>query len=65
LADFASRFSLLKYGLALVLMFIGAKMLVVEFVKIPVTWSLGVVATILAVSVIANLPRKPSADPVK
>jgi tellurite resistance protein TerC len=65
LADFASRFSLLKYGLALVLMFIGAKMLVVEFVKIPVTWSLGVVATILAVSVIANLLRKPSADPVK
>jgi tellurite resistance protein TerC len=65
LADFASRFSLLKYGLALVLMFIGAKMLVVEIVKIPVAWSLGVVVAILAVSVVASLLRKPSADPVK
>jgi tellurite resistance protein TerC len=60
LADFASRFSLLKYGLALVLMFIGVKMLVVEFVKIPVAWSLGVVAAILAVSVVASLLRKPA-----
>ena len=60
LSDFASRFSLLKYGLALVLMFIGAKMLVVEFIKIPVAWSLGMVATILAVSVVASLLRKPA-----
>ena len=65
LADFASRFSLLKVGLALVLMFIGAKMLVVEFVKIPVAWSLGVVAAILAVSVIASLLRKPVEESVK
>ncbi len=62
LADFASRFSLLKYGLALVLIFIGAKMLVVEFVTIPVAWSLGVVAAILAVSVVASLMRKPSGN---
>lgn len=60
LADFAARFSLLKYGLALVLIFIGAKMLVVEFVNIPVGWSLGVVAAILAVSVLASLLRKPA-----
>ncbi len=60
LADFASRFSLLKYGLALVLIFIGAKMLIVEFVKIPVAWSLGVVAAILAVSIVASLLRKPA-----
>jgi len=60
LSDFASRFSLLKYGLALVLMFIGAKMLVVEFIKIPGAWSLGMVATILAVSVVASLLRKPA-----
>lgn len=65
LADFASRFSLLKYGLALVLMFIGAKMLVVEFVKIPVTWSLGVVAAILAASVVASLLRKPAAETLR
>jgi tellurite resistance protein TerC len=36
LADMADRFSLLKYGLALVLVFIGAKMLLIDIVKIPV-----------------------------
>ncbi len=36
LADVAGRFSLLKYGLALVLMFIGGKMLLIDVVKIPV-----------------------------
>ena len=65
LADFASRFTLLKYGLALVLMFIGAKMLVVEFVKIPVGLSLGVVTGILVVSVIASLLRKPVAEKLR
>jgi len=65
LADFASRFSLLKYGLALVLMFIGAKMLIVEYVKIPVAWSLGIVAAILAVSVVASLLRKPSPESLR
>ena len=65
LADFASRFSLLKYGLALVLMFIGAKMLIVEIVKIPVAWSLGVVAAILAVSVVASLLRKPAVETLR
>ena len=65
LADFASRFTLLKYGLALVLMFIGAKMLVVEFVKIPVGLSLGVVTGILVVSVIASLLRKPAAEKLR
>jgi tellurite resistance protein TerC len=65
LADFASRFTLLKHGLALVLMFIGAKMLVAEFVKIPVAWSLGMVTAILAVSIIASLLSKPAEEPLK
>ncbi|MCB1900284.1 TerC family protein [Cognatazoarcus halotolerans] len=55
LADLGNRFSLLKYGLAAILVFIGSKMLIVEWVKIPVLVSLGVVATILAISVVASL----------
>ena len=49
------RFELLKYGLAAILVFIGTKMLIVEWVKIPVLVSLSVVATILACSVFASL----------
>ena len=55
LADMAERFHLLSYGLAFVLMFVGTKMLIVDFYKIPVFWALGVVATILTISVILSL----------
>ena len=57
LADMASRFTLLKYGLALVLMFIGVKMLLLELYKIPVAVSLGVVAVIIGTSVVLSLRR--------
>lgn len=57
LADMADRFSLLKYGLAIVLMFIGTKMLIIDLVKIPVLLSLGVVAGIIATSVALSLRR--------
>jgi tellurite resistance protein TerC len=63
LADFASRFHLLTYGLALILVFIGTKMLIVDFVKIPVFASLGVVAAILAASVVLSLMTKPAQKP--
>ena len=64
LADLASRFHLLKYGLALVLVFIGTKMLIVEWFKIPVFLSLGVVAAILVTSVAASwlIPEKKAAS---
>lgn len=55
LADLGDRFSLLKYGLAAILVFIGTKMLIVDWVKIPVLVSLGVVAVLLALSVTASL----------
>ena len=55
LADVADRFHLLKYGLALVLVFIGTKMLIVDLYKIPVLLALGVVAAILVVSVILSI----------
>ncbi|MCK6405035.1 MAG: TerC family protein [Rhodocyclaceae bacterium] len=64
LADLASRFHLLKYGLALVLIFIGTKMLIVEWFKIPVFLSLGVVAAILVASIAASwlIPEKKAAS---
>ncbi len=55
MADMGNRFELLKYGLAVILMFIGTKMLIVDWYKIPVLVSLSVVATILLISVIASL----------
>ena len=58
LSDMADRFSLLKYGLAIVLMFIGVKMILIDIVKIPVLLSLGVVATIIAVSIALSLRKE-------
>ena len=51
LADMADRFSLLKYGLAIVLVFIGVKMLLIDVYKIPVGFSLAVVGVIIATSI--------------
>jgi len=58
LAGVADRFSLLKYGLAVVLMFIGVKMLLIDVYKIPVGFSLAVVALIIGVSVWASLRKE-------
>ena len=62
LAGTADRFHLLPYGLAVVLAFIGSKMLLVDVYKIPVLWSLGTVAMILAVTVALSLARPQKAD---
>ena len=55
LADFADRFVLLKYGLAVILLFIGAKMLLIDWIHIPIGLSLGAVALILIVSMLLSL----------
>lgn len=55
LADMADRFELLKYGLAVILIFIGIKLLIVEFYKIPILLSLGFVLGVLAISIIASI----------
>ncbi len=55
LADLNNRFHLLKYGLALVLVFVGAKMLLADFYKVPIGLALGIVAIILISSVAASL----------
>ena len=61
LADLKDRFHLLTYGLGIILVFVGTKMLIVDWFKIPVLVSLAVVGTILAVSMFLSLkisPRK-------
>jgi len=55
LADVADRFHLLKYGLAMVLTFIGAKMLIAPWYQVPVQASLAIVAVLIGSSVIASL----------
>jgi len=55
LADMADRFHLLKYGVAVVLVFVGIKLLIADFYHVPVLLSLSFVALILAISVVASL----------
>jgi len=55
LAGVHERFHLLSYGLALVLVFIGVKMLIVDLYKIPVVWSLSVTVSVLAVTMLLSL----------
>ena len=54
LAGVAERFSMLKYGLAVILVFIGIKMLIVDFYHIPIAVSLSVVFGILVMTFIIN-----------
>lgn len=62
LAGVMDRFHYLKFGLSMVLVFIGAKMLLEEFIHIDTLVSLGVVAAILTVSVIVSLLRPPKIE---
>lgn len=55
LAGMHERFHLLSYGLALVLLVIGAKMLLIDVYKVPIAWSLGVTAAILAATILLSL----------
>jgi len=54
LAGVAERFSMLKYGLSVILVFIGIKMLIVDFFHIPIAISLGVVGGILVLTLLIN-----------
>ncbi|EBU4838472.1 TerC family protein [Salmonella enterica] len=54
LSGVAEHFSMLKYGLAVILVFIGIKMLIVDFYHIPIAISLGVVFGILTITLVIN-----------
>jgi tellurite resistance protein TerC len=58
------RFHMLKYGLGIVLIFVGAKMTVLNRMfggHFPITWSLGIIVGVIAASVVLSLlfPRPP------
>ena len=65
LAGMMEIFRFLHYGLAGILVFIGAKMVASNYIEIPIAIALGAVAGVLAISVLASLlfptPRKRSA----
>lgn len=62
LAGMMRLFHYLRYGLVVVLGFVGVKMLIADLFKIPVGISLGVIAAALALSVIASLLFRQSKD---
>jgi tellurite resistance protein TerC len=55
LAGMIGKFQYLKVGLGLVLAFVGAKMLLVDVVRVPIALSLGIVSGLLGLSVVASL----------
>ncbi len=57
LQGMADRFHLLPYGLALVLVFIGIKMLLIDLYKLPILLSLGTVALIIGTTIALSLLR--------
>lgn len=59
----ASKFHLLNYGLAVVLVFIGTKMVLIDIYKIPVAVSLAVVVAILAVTMVLSVRSSGGATP--
>ncbi len=67
LANFIHMFSKLPYGLAVVLSFIGVKMLISPWVHIPSPISLGIVGSILVISVLISVmfPEKKDEDEIK
>ena len=58
LSGVVHRFWFLSYGLAVVLIFVGIKMLLIDFYKIPIEWSLIFIAFIITTSIILSLKTK-------
>jgi tellurite resistance protein TerC len=61
LADLRDKFGYLQQGLAVILAFVGVKMIVAEWWHIPTALSLGVIALVLAVAILASI-RKDARD---
>lgn len=66
LAGVMHKFRFLKYGLGLILVFVGLKMAWLNEAfggKFPITWSLGIIGALLALAVVASLVIPPRAKP--
>lgn len=64
LAGVMDKFHYLRVGLALVLAFVGAKMMLTDLYKIPIVASLAVVVVLLMGSIVASLIRPPTEPPL-
>jgi tellurite resistance protein TerC len=63
LAGIVHRFWLLSYALAIVLIFVGIKMLLIDFYKIPIEWSLLFIAGLITASILLSFKLKaPGSD---
>lgn len=65
LAGLMKLFRYLNYGLCFILVFVGLKMLLAEFFKIPVVVALGVIIAILGASILASVLRREVPEPPK
>jgi tellurite resistance protein TerC len=63
LASVIERFHLLKYGLAVILTFVGLKMIAEHWIHIPILLSLGVIVGVLLLSIAASLLWPPPPPP--
>ncbi|WP_428064878.1 TerC family protein [Candidatus Avelusimicrobium facis] len=54
LSGMAGKFPYLKYGISVILFFVGVKMLLSHFVPVPVPLSLGIIVLVLALSIVAS-----------
>jgi len=59
LSGIVHRFVYLQYGLAVILVFVGSKMVAADFVHVPTLVSLGVIILALGVAIVASLLRSP------
>jgi tellurite resistance protein TerC len=55
LAGMMDKFHYLHYGLSLILVFVGLKMLGAHYVDVPTEWTLGIVLGLLAISIAASV----------
>lgn len=55
LAGMHEKFHLLPYGLSIILVFIGCKMLLMDIYKIPVSWSLAFTVSVLAITMLTSV----------
>jgi tellurite resistance protein TerC len=65
LAGIVHRFWLLSYGLAIVLVFVGIKMMAVDLYKLPIEWSLLFIATVITGSILLSLKLKKNPNPMQ
>ena len=60
----ADKFPYLKYGISVILLFVGVKMLASHYIHIPVLLSLGIIVAILALAILASRVFPPKQETV-